>query len=256
MKGHLLRGLDGATVSIRVGLLPAILALAVATIAACGPSGAPAPTTAPAKPAPAPSPPPATEQSAAKPASKPTEGAAPKPAESPSGRPAFDEKAVADFYRNKTVRIIVGFDPGGAFDGYSRLLARHMARHLPGNPTIIVENRPGAASRLAANAVYNTEPKDGTVIASINQNLVMEQVLDPTGIEFDSAKFNWLGSAASSPGGCAVRVDTGISTIRDVMDGREVVIAADQPGSNAFDIPAVLNATLGTRSRSSPGTRG
>jgi len=163
---------------------------------------------------------------------------------------------VADFYRNKTVRIIVGFDPGGAFDGYSRLLARHMARHLPGNPTIIVENRPGAASRLAANAVYNTEPKDGTVIASINQNLVMEQVLDPTGIEFDSAKFNWLGSAASSPGGCAVRVDTGVSTIRDVMDGREVVIAADQPGSNAFDIPAVLNATLGTRFKIVPGYTG
>jgi tripartite-type tricarboxylate transporter receptor subunit TctC len=132
-----------------------------------------------------------------------------------------------------------------------------MPRHLPGNPTMIVENRPGAGGRLAANTVYHVEPRDGTVIAVINQNLVLQQLLDPTGIEFDAARFQWLGSAHSSPGGCAARVDAGVTTIRDLIaSGRELIVAANQPGSNSFDIPVVLNATLGTNFRIVPGYDG
>jgi tripartite-type tricarboxylate transporter receptor subunit TctC len=254
----------------------------VVLIGACAPA-APSPTAAPAKPAEAakpaataaPAAKPAEAKPAASPVAKPAEAkpaaspaakpAEDKPAASPAAKPAlskaegatFDEKAVADFYRGKTVKFIVGFDPGGAYDAYSRLLARHMLRLLPGNPTVIAENRPGAASRLAANTVYRTEPKDGTIIASINQNLVMQQVMDPTGIEFDAAKFHWLGSSVSSPGGCAARVDTGVTSIRDVIDsGKELVVAADAPGSNAYDIPAVLSATLGAKFKIVPGYTG
>src|SRR5438105_1821672 len=109
-------------------------------------------------------------------------GTQPSEQASASSGQAFDERAVADFYRGKTVRILVGFGPGGAFDVYSRLLAKHMPQYIPGNPTIVVENRPGAASAIAANFVYSVEPKDGTVIGSFNESLVMQQLLEADGI--------------------------------------------------------------------------
>src|SRR5262245_4137645 len=77
---------------------------------------------------------------------------------------AFDERAVAEFYRGRTIRILVGFTAGGGFDVYSRVIARHLGKHIPGSPAVIVENIPGAASIIAANHVYNTSPRDGTVI--------------------------------------------------------------------------------------------
>jgi hypothetical protein len=91
------------------------------------------------------------------------------------------------------------------------------------------------------------EPKDGTVIGNISQNLVLEQVIDTTGMEFDTARFHWLGSALKSMPGCMARADAGVERIQDVMRGRELVTAADAPGSSLYDIPAVLNAALGTR---------
>src|SRR5687768_17012580 len=87
-----------------------------------------------------------------------------QPAKSNSA--AFDEKPVADFYRGKTIRIVIGSGPGGTYDIYSRLMSRHMSRFIPGNPTLLVQPRAGAGGLIAANAVYNAEPKDGTVIRS------------------------------------------------------------------------------------------
>jgi tripartite-type tricarboxylate transporter receptor subunit TctC len=78
-----------------------------------------------------------------------------------AAKPAFDEKAVADFYKGKTVRIIVGFSAGGGYDAYSRLIGRHLHKYIPGNPNIVVENMAGAGSMLASNHVYNVAPKDG-----------------------------------------------------------------------------------------------
>src|SRR3990167_7690629 len=86
----------------------------------------------------------------------------------PATKPGFDEKAVADFYRGKTVRIIVGFSAGGGYDAYSRLIARHLGQYIPGNPTVIVDNMAGAGSIIAANHVYNAGAKDGTLIGNIS----------------------------------------------------------------------------------------
>lgn len=182
-------------------------------------------------------------------------GATPPEQASASAGQAFDERAVADFYRGKTIRIIVGFTPGGAFDLYSRMLSKHMPQYIPGNPTILVENRPGAGSAVAANLVYNVEPKDGTVIGSFNEFLVLQQLLEAEGIQFDAAKLNWLGSSVDTTATCLVRSDLGIDSIQDLMT-REVVIGTTGPGAPTHDAPAVMNAALGTRFRLVSGYEG
>jgi tripartite-type tricarboxylate transporter receptor subunit TctC len=258
---------------------PAEAAKPAATAAPAKPTEAPAAKPAEAKPAPstgsgqalskaegpAASPAaaakPAEAKPAASPAAKPAEA---KPAASPAAKPAlskaegatFDEKAVADFYRGKNIRIIVGFTPGGNFDLYSRLLARFLPKYVPGSPNVIVENRPGAGSMVAANAVYKSEAKDGTVIASINQNLLNQQAMTLPGIEFDVTKYQWLGAAQGSIPGCAVRTDLGINSVQEVMTTREVATAADAPGTGSHDVPSVLNLVLGTKFKIVPGYTG
>ena len=100
----------------------------------------------------------------------------------------FDEKAVGDFYRGKTVRIIIGSGAGGTYDIYSRLLAKHMPKYIPGTPTVLVQPRAGAGGLIAANAVYNSEPKDGTVIGSFGETFVLRQAIGAPGIQFDTSR--------------------------------------------------------------------
>src|SRR4051794_28226125 len=97
-------------------------------------------------------------------------------------------ESVASFYQGKTVRLIVGFAPGGGYDTYTRLVARYLGKYIPGNPTVIVENAPGAGSMVLANQLYNTLPKDGTVVANIGGPLVLDQVFKSDGVEFNAAK--------------------------------------------------------------------
>ena len=115
-----------------------------------------------------------------------------------SEKPIFNEKAVADFYRGKQVRIIIGSGPGGTYDIYSRLLAKHMGRFIPGHPSMLVQSRAGAGGLIAANTIYNSEPKDGTVIGSFGETFVLRQAMGAPGIHFDSAKYKWIGSAINT----------------------------------------------------------
>src|SRR5918912_2842137 len=94
---------------------------------------------------------------------------------------AFDEKAAADFYRGKTVTIVVGFAPGGGYDISARLVAKHMGKHIPGNPNVIVDNRPGAGSLVAANLVYKGLRADGTYVVTFNSQMVLQQLLGQQG---------------------------------------------------------------------------
>ncbi len=222
---------DGRSAGRALGVL--ILAV---VLASCAPaSGSPraarnAPAASPGAPA-----------AASAPATGGTGGAA------ASG--AGSEAAVADFYRGKTVRLVVGFAAAGGYDIWARLLAKHLGEHIPGNPTVIVENKPGAGSMLAANLVYNTEPKDGTVIVTFNSQMVLQQLLGQPGLEFDARRFQWLGSAASGQNACMVRRELGITDARQIIgpSGREVVMGGEAPGSGITDTPAVMNAALGTR---------
>src|ERR1700741_3258366 len=105
---------------------------------------------------------------------------------------------VADFYRGKRVNLIVSYGPGGGYDVYARVLARHIGRHIPGNPSIVVQNMPGAGSLRGANYIYNVAPKDGTAFGTFARNMAMLGLVK-TGqkVQFDPMKFNWLGSSSS-----------------------------------------------------------
>jgi tripartite-type tricarboxylate transporter receptor subunit TctC len=162
---------------------------------------------------------------------------------------AFDEKAAADFYRGKTVTLIVGFAPGGGYDISARLVARHMGKHLPGNPNVIVENRPGAGSLVAANLVYKGLRPDGTYIATFNSQMVLQQLLGQQGIEFDGKTFNWLGSVSSSQSACGVHMETGVTHIKQLIgpSGKVVNMGGESPGSGITDTAAVIRAALGAK---------
>jgi hypothetical protein len=162
-----------------------------------------------------------------------------------SGTPAAgsDEQALAAFYRGKTIKILVGFGPGGGYDLYARLVARYMGAYIPGNPSFIVENKDGAGSLLATNAAYATEPRDGTVLLTFSEGLVQQQLLGAPGVAFDAARFNWLGSAVQTTHACAARTDLAVSAQR-VVDGLPLIMVTSDPGSSPYDVPAVLNAAL------------
>jgi tripartite-type tricarboxylate transporter receptor subunit TctC len=153
---------------------------------------------------------------------------------------------VADFYKGKTVNVIVGFGPGGGYDEYGRLLARHLGKHIPGKPSVIVQNMEGAGSVRAANHVYHVSPKDGTVIAAVNQNMPMYQLLGGAGAQFNSAEMQWLGSMAYSNGLVYTWHTSGIKTLDDAK-AKEVPLGATGPSSDSHIFPTIINTLYGTK---------
>ncbi len=152
---------------------------------------------------------------------------------------------VAGFYKGKQVTIIVGSSPGGGYDTYARMLSRHIGKHIPGNPTLIVQNMPGAGSNVAANYVYNVAPKDGSVIGAFQSGVVLEPLLGKTPIKHDPSKSIYLGSANDDIYICLARADSPVAKFSDVFT-KELVMAASQSSSTS-DYPAVINAVLGTK---------
>ena len=150
-----------------------------------------------------------------------------------------------DFYRGKTIRIIVGFAAGGGFDAYARVIARHMGRHIPGNPSLIVDNLTGAGSRVAANFLFKAPP-DGLVIGNFIGSLVLQQIMGDKGIEFDGRKFEWLGTPVQDENVCALTKASGVHSLDDWFAAkRPVKLGGEAPGANDSDIPRVLKAALG-----------
>jgi len=164
-------------------------------------------------------------------------------------------QGVADFYRGKTINFIVGFGPGGGYDLYPRVLSRHLGRHIPGNPSVVVQNMEGAGSVRAANYVYAVAPKDGTVVAAVNQNIPMYQLLGGAGAQFEAAKLQWLGSMANSNGIIYTWHTSGIKTIADAKQ-REVPLGAVGTQSDSYIFPTVVNALVGTKFKPIPGYAG
>ena len=152
---------------------------------------------------------------------------------------------VAGFYKGKQVTIIVGSSPGGGYDTYARMLSRHIGKHIPGNPTVIVQNMPGAGSNVAANYIYNVAPKDGSVIGAFQSGVVLEPLLGKTPIKHDPSKSIYLGSANDDIYICLARADSPVAKFSDVFT-KELVMAASQSSSTS-DYPAVINAVLGTK---------
>jgi tripartite-type tricarboxylate transporter receptor subunit TctC len=154
--------------------------------------------------------------------------------------------AQENFYKGKTIRLIVGLAPGGGFDAYSRVIARHIGKHIPGNPTTVVDNMPGAASLLAANYVYKAAKPDGLTIGNFVGGLSFQQILGLPGVEFDAPKFEFLGVPAQDNFMIGVAKSTGITSIEQwKASGTVIKIGGVAPGGGTDDIPKVLKATLG-----------
>jgi tripartite-type tricarboxylate transporter receptor subunit TctC len=162
-----------------------------------------------------------------------------------ASRDARAASADQDFSRGKTIRIIVGFSAGGGFDAYARIISRHMGRHIPGNPSIIVDNMTGAGSRVAANFLFKAQP-DGLVIGNFIGSLVLQQIMGDKGIEFDGRKFEWLGAPVQDENVCALTKTSGINSLDDWFAAKKPVkLGGEAPGANDSDIPRVLKAALG-----------
>jgi len=154
--------------------------------------------------------------------------------------------AQESFYKGKTIRIIVGLAPGGGFDTYSRVIARHIGKHIPGTPTTVVDNMPGAASLLAANHVYKAAKPDGLTIGNFVGGLSFQQMLGLPGVEFDAPKFEFLGVPAQDNFMIGLAKSTGITSVEQwKASGTMIKIGGVAPGGGTDDIPKVLKATLG-----------
>ncbi len=174
-----------------------------------------------------------------------------------AGKPDFDEKAVANFYHGKTVRIIVGFSAGGGYDQYSRVIARHLSKYIPGEPSVIVDNMPGAGSIIAANQTFNVAPKDGTIIGNISGPIILEQLFANPAVQFDMAKFRYLAVPVSETYLMIVTKKSGISKFEDLIGGKGKAIAIGAiPGSTVEHAPVLARDVLGANIKIVSGYKG
>ncbi len=149
-------------------------------------------------------------------------------------------------FKDKTVTIVTSTGAGGSYDVTARALARHMPRHIPGQPNMVVVNMPGGGNVLATNHMFNIAPKDGTAIASLHNAMPLHQALNGKGVRFDSVRFNWLGSMGPDNSGVVVWKTSGIRTFED-LKSREVVLGGTGAGSGIVIFPLIMNKALGTR---------
>ncbi len=153
-----------------------------------------------------------------------------------------------DFYAGKTIRVTVGFSAGGGYDTYARLIARHMNKHIPGNPTMIVENMTGAGSLVAANYTYNKAPRDGTFIGVWNSAYVLYQGLGDRAVRIDGRRLGWIGAPVKGSPHCSVMAFSGVKSIDEIVKtGKALKMGATRAGSTYNDLPKVLNQTIGTK---------
>jgi tripartite-type tricarboxylate transporter receptor subunit TctC len=160
---------------------------------------------------------------------------------------ALSQKSVEDFYRGKKIDLIIGYSSGGTYDLYARLVARHLGNYIPGKPLIVPRNMPGAGSRAAATWVYNVAPRDGTVLAAVDQSLSLQQAAGDKRIQFDTTKFIYLGNPHSENNTTATWHASGIKTIEDAK--RRAVTMGATGGSTSSQYPKAMNALLGTKFR-------
>jgi tripartite-type tricarboxylate transporter receptor subunit TctC len=149
------------------------------------------------------------------------------------------------FFAGKTVRIVVGFSPGGGYDVYARELGRYLGRHIAGNPSVVVQNMAGAGSLKAVNFLYNAAPRDGTVLATFARGIVFEPLIGHLdGAQFDAPKFNWIGSVTNEVSVCAINSSRAISTWPDMLT-KKTLIGASGAGADSDVFPIVLRNLFG-----------
>lgn len=153
-----------------------------------------------------------------------------------------------ELYKGETIRFIVGAPPGGGYDTYTRTIARHIKKHIPGNPTIVVENMPGAGTLVAANYTYNQAKPDGLTVGVWNGAFVLRQALGDKAVRIDGRKVGWIGAPSKGTPICAVMGFTGLKTLDDVLASKKPIkMGSTRAGSPYDDVPKILNKVLGTK---------
>jgi tripartite-type tricarboxylate transporter receptor subunit TctC len=155
--------------------------------------------------------------------------------------------AQQNFYAGKTINIVVGFTPGGGYDAYARLLARHYGRLIPGNPNVVVQNMPGAGSLLAVRNIDGPTPKDGTVIAAFNPGLLIQSMTIPEKISVNFQEFAWLGSIGNDLRVCYTWGAKGIKTFDDLLKRDQIIMGDTGAGSSAFVNQKMLQQIFGVK---------
>ena len=150
----------------------------------------------------------------------------------------------AEFYKGKTIRLIVGTSAGGGYDTYARVIARNITKHIPGNPSIIVQNMPGAGSIIAANYLYNVAKPNGLTMAMLISGIIMEQVMGIKEMKLDVSKFKWIGAPTVGVPACAIMGFTGLKTLDDVLKSKKPIIFG-AAGSSTREQPRILRDFLG-----------
>src|SRR6516162_4581887 len=161
----------------------------------------------------------------------------------------------AQSFAGKTIRLYIGTSPGGGYDTYGRLVARHIGRHLAGNPAVVAQNMPGASSLVLANFLFNQAPHDGTALGIINQSMPSEQYLLDQNVNYDASKFNWIGRVSSTVELLIVWHTVPVGRIEDVRF-REAIMGGTGPTSSTEFIPRVLNNLAGMKFKVISGFQG
>lgn len=161
----------------------------------------------------------------------------------------------ADFFAGKSIRVIIGFDPGGGYDTYARLAARHLARHVPGNPSFVPQNMPGGGGITSANHLYNVAPKDGTAMGALHVNVAFNQVVGGANLKYDARRFIPIGRMTGTMDVHYSSAASGVKSFADLKQ-RQVVVAGTGPASNSVVYPRVMNELLGTKLKILAGFKG
>lgn len=163
--------------------------------------------------------------------------------------------AVSDFYRGKTITVLIGVGVGGEYDLHARLVSRHLGKHIPGNPTVVPQNMTGAGGLVMANYLYEVAARDGTYVGMLGNNFPAQQAVGGKGIKFDAAKFGWIGSISPTVETMATWKTTGVRTIAEARQ-KEVIAGATGRGAITFTFPTMLNELAGTRFKIVTGYQG
>ena len=160
--------------------------------------------------------------------------------------PALAADQVETFYRGKSMRMVIGYSSGGGYDAFARMLARFMGRHIPGEPTLVAQNMPGAGSLLATNWLYNAAPRDGTVIAAINRGIAFEPLTGGQGVQFEPLKFGWLGSLGKEVNVTLAWHTSPTKRAEDLFT-RGLISGGTGSGADSAIYPALMNKLLGAK---------
>jgi len=157
--------------------------------------------------------------------------------------------SVADFYRGRQIQLVIGYEVGGGYDVYARLVAQFMGKHIPGNPTFVPQNMEGAGSRRASNWLYNVAPKDGSVLGVVAQTTPLDQALRQSGVQFDAGKFNWIGNPIVDNQVFIAWRAFGIATLEEAKSKGGMICGGTGAASNPVIFPKIINRLIGSQIR-------